>query len=637
MRNKKFISILVVTLVVIQMLAPLNIFGIEEKAEMQVVKPYQLVVQKVEDSKITLITFVSGEYSPIDISNILDKLNINPGNELQIISRPSSSVSLITDVSGTVRLNLNKEAASEYPILVKSSNGEIIGFRFSKEFINENGFKFDESLSNYNIGEENKWLYYLKYVTYYDLVRGPITVFGKDYNKSDFKIEGKHRWDNSMKNEDYFSIGKISKEDRVKFMGYVEPKKEEKVENKKPSEEMKNSNLGSRKMLDRSGVPTVELEYLDWIPHKLTAETLEKYSRLFKNYKTKVVANPTPEDLARKIIEEKKAMVAENDLSDIYFVPESALDDSIKNKATEIHYNFENINNLTEDDLSVMTNRVLISLSNKVTNPDLFTMIISELSDRLNMIAEQSMKVTDKDKDNFDGYREQSKNTEEWGNGILDEMGDHKDVNSSNDYSNTDDGSGLWNFWDDNNNDGSLDDLSQLEDDKQGNNMGGYYDPFDKNNDNNNGKDNTDISNRKLTVREKEGYKLGRVKRSNKVDDILEVDASRLTKHGYSDANLLMDSVFDLNNQRISPYDIPIQEVMAIAIPPLVLRNNIKTVNTLPYMIALFVLFAVMIIGCIIFKKVLERSMTKDNLKQSIKFKTTFDEFKGFEDVNLDI
>lgn len=634
MRNKNFISILAVTFIVIQMLIPLNILGTEEKAEIQVIKPYQLIVQKVEDSKITIITFISGEYAPIDISYILDKLNIDLGGELQIISRPSSSVSLITDINGTVRLNLNKEAASEYPILVKSSNGKIIGFRFSREFINENKFKFDESLSSYNIGEENKWLHHLKYITYYDLIRGPITVFGKDYDKSDFKIEGKSNWDNSMKNEDYFSIGKISKEDRVRFMGYVEPKKEEKLEERKPLGEIKNSNLGSRKVIDRSGVPTVELEYLDWLPHKLTMETLEKYNRLFKNYKTKVIANPTPEDLARKIAEEKKAMVAENDFANIYFIPESALDDSIINKATEIHYNFEDINNLSADDLNVMTNRVLISLSNKISNPDLLMMIISELSDRLNIIAEQSMKITNKDKDNFDGYREQSNNTEDWGNGILNEIEDHKDVNESNDYSSTNNDSGLWNFWDDNNDYKSLDDLSQLKDDIQGNNIGSY-DPY--NNDNGNDKDNINISHRKLTLREKEGYNLGKVKRSNKVDDILELDTSRLTKHGYSDANMLMDSIFDLNNQRVSPYDIPIQEAMAIVIPPLVLKNNVKTVNTLPYMIVLFILLAVMIIGCIIFKKVLERSMAKDNLKQSIKFKTTFDEFKRFEDVDLNL
>lgn len=624
MINRKFLSVFLALVIILQLIIPMNINAKKTEAELQVVKPYQLVVQQIEDSKIKIITFVSGDYSPIDISYILNKLNIDIGNEIQVISRPNSSVSLITDVNRVVRLNLNKEGASEYPVLVKGTTGDIVGFRFSKEFINENNFTIDESLNNFNIGEENKWLFNLNYITYYDLLRGPITIFGKDYNKSNFKIEGKQGWGNVMKNEDLFSISKISQEDRVKFMGYSDKKgKSIKSEDKKNQVKVDEnitkatSDLGSRVVTDKSKIPTIENDYLDWIPKKLSNQDMQNNPELFKDYISKSKTSSDINDLTRKITEEKKELVSKKDFSTIYFIPEAALEDDVKNLAVSKHYNIKDINKITENQLSLMTNRVLLDLSNKVTNNDLFTLIVSELSDRLNQIAEESMKLSNKDITDFDKYKNQDTNTVDWGNSIKEEINEHEDVNSSDNNTGN-----LWSFWDDtNDNEDTTENIFETEDTKTTDNTG----------------DGTDHAKRKLTKREKEGYKLGTVKQSNTVDDILDVDASRLTKHGYSDASILMDSVFDIHNQRISPYNIPIPQVMALAVPPLVLNNTRANVNILPYIIYLLLAFAVMILGALMFKKVLQRSMSKENLKQSIKFKTSFDEFEQFEDKKLDI
>lgn len=624
MINRKFLSVFLALVIILQLIIPMNINAKKTEAELQVVKPYQLVVQQIEDSKIKIITFVSGDYSPIDISYILNKLNIDIGNEIQVISRPNSSVSLITDVNRVVRLNLNKEGASEYPVLVKGTTGDIVGFRFSKEFINENNFTIDESLNNFNIGEENKWLFNLNYITYYDLLRGPITIFGKDYDKSNFKIEGKQGWGNVMKNEDLFSISKISQEDRVKFMGYSDKKsKSVKSEDKKnPVKIDENvtgatSDLGSRVVTDKSKIPTIENDYLDWIPKKLSNQDMQNNPELFKDYISKSKTSSDINDLTRKITEEKKELVSKKDFSTIYFIPEAALEDDVKNLAVSKHYNIKDINKITENQLSLMTNRVLLDLSNKVTNNDLFTLIVSELSDRLNQIAEESMKLSNKDITDFDKYKNQDTNTVDWGNSIKEEINEHEDVNSSDNNTGN-----LWSFWDDtNDNEDTTENIFETEDTKTTDNTD----------------DGTDHAKRKLTKREKEGYKLGTVKQSNTVDDILDVDASRLTKHGYSDASILMDSVFDIHNQRISPYNIPIPQVMALAVPPLVLNNTRANVNILPYIIYLLLAFAVMILGALMFKKVLQRSMSKENLKQSIKFKTSFDEFEQFEDKKLDI
>lgn len=624
MINRKFLSVFLALVIILQLIIPMNINAKKTEAELQVVKPYQLVVQQIEDSKIKIITFVSGDYSPIDISYILNKLNIDIGNEIQVISRPNSSVSLITDVNRVVRLNLNKEGASEYPVLVKGTTGDIVGFRFSKEFINENNFTIDESLNNFNIGEENKWLFNLNYITYYDLLRGPITIFGKDYDKSNFKIEGKQGWGNVMKNEDLFSISKISQEDRVKFMGYSDKKsKSVKSEDKKnPVKIDENvtgatSDLGSRVITDKSKIPTIENDYLDWIPKKLSNQDMQNNPELFKDYISKSKTSSDINDLTRKITEEKKELVSKKDFSTIYFIPEAALEDDVKNLAVSKHYNIKDINKITENQLSLMTNRVLLDLSNKVTNNDLFTLIVSELSDRLNQIAEESMKLSNKDITDFDKYKNQDTNTVDWGNSIKEEINEHEDVNSSDNNTGN-----LWSFWDDtNDNEDTTENIFETEDTKTTDNTD----------------DGTDHAKRKLTKREKEGYKLGTVKQSNTVDDILDVDASRLTKHGYSDASILMDSVFDIHNQRISPYNIPIPQVMALAVPPLVLNNTRANVNILPYIIYLLLAFAVMILGALMFKKVLQRSMSKENLKQSIKFKTSFDEFEQFEDKKLDI
>lgn len=624
MINRKFLSVFLALVIILQLIIPMNINAKKTEAELQVVKPYQLVVQQIEDSKIKIITFVSGDYSPIDISYILNKLNIDIGNEIQVISRPNSSVSLITDVNRVVRLNLNKEGASEYPVLVKGTTGDIVGFRFSKEFINENNFTIDESLNNFNIGEENKWLFNLNYITYYDLLRGPITIFGKDYDKSNFKIEGKQGWGNVMKNEDLFSISKISQEDRVKFMGYSDKKsKSVKSEDKKnPVKIDENvtgatSDLGSRVITDKSKIPTIENDYLDWIPKKLSNQDIQNNPELFKDYISKSKTSSDINDLTRKITEEKKELVSKKDFSTIYFIPEAALEDDVKNLAVSKHYNIKDINKITENQLSLMTNRVLLDLSNKVTNNDLFTLIVSELSDRLNQIAEESMKLSNKDITDFDKYKNQDTNTVDWGNSIKEEINEHEDVNSSDNNTGN-----LWSFWDDtNDNEDTTENIFETEDTKTTDNTD----------------DGTDHAKRKLTKREKEGYKLGTVKQSNTVDDILDVDASRLTKHGYSDASILMDSVFDIHNQRISPYNIPIPQVMALAVPPLVLNNTRANVNILPYIIYLLLAFAVMILGALMFKKVLQRSMSKENLKQSIKFKTSFDEFEQFEDKKLDI
>lgn len=624
MINRKFLSVFLALVIILQLIIPMNINAKKTEAELQVVKPYQLVVQQIEDSKIKIITFVSGDYSPIDISYILNKLNIDIGNEIQVISRPNSSVSLITDVNRVVRLNLNKEGASEYPVLVKGTTGDIVGFRFSKEFINENNFTIDESLNNFNIGEENKWLFNLNYITYYDLLRGPITIFGKDYDKSNFKIEGKQGWGNVMKNEDLFSISKISQEDRVKFMGYSDKKsKSVKSENKKnPVKIDENvtgatSDLGSRVITDKSKIPTIENDYLDWIPKKLSNQDIQNNPELFKDYISKSKTSSDINDLTRKITEEKKELVSKKDFSTIYFIPEAALKDDVKNLAVSKHYNIKDINKITENQLSLMTNRVLLDISNKITNNDLFTLIVSELSDRLNQIAEESMKLSNKDITDFDKYKNQDTNTVDWGNSIKEEINEHEDVNSSDNNTGN-----LWSFWDDTtNNQDTTDNIFETEDTKTTDNTA----------------DGTEHTKRKLTKREKEGYKLGTVKQSNTVDDILDVDASRLTKHGYSDASILMDSVFDIHNQRISPYNIPIPQVMALAVPPLVLNNTRANVNILPYIIYLLLAFAVMILGALMFKKVLQRSMSKENLKQSIKFKTSFDEFEQFEDKKLDI
>lgn len=624
MINRKFLSVFLALVIILQLIIPMNINAKKTEAELQVVKPYQLVVQQIEDSKIKIITFVSGDYSPIDISYILNKLNIDIGNEIQVISRPNSSVSLITDVNRVVRLNLNKEGASEYPVLVKGTTGDIVGFRFSKEFINENNFTIDESLNNFNIGEENKWLFNLNYITYYDLLRGPITIFGKDYDKSNFKIEGKQGWGNVMKNEDLFSISKISQEDRVKFMGYSDKKgKSIKSEDKKNQVKVDEnitkatSDLGSRVVTDKSKIPTIENDYLDWIPKKLSSQDIQNNPELFKDYISKSKTSSDINDLTRKITEEKKELVSKKDFSTIYFIPEAALEDDVKNLAVSKHYNIKDINKITENQLSLMTNRVLLDLSNKVTNNDLFTLIVSELSDRLNQIAEESMKLSNKDITDFDKYKNQDTNTVDWGNSIKEEINEHEDVNSSDNNTGN-----LWSFWDDtNDNEDTTENIFETEDTKTTDNTD----------------DGTDHAKRKLTKREKEGYKLGTVKQSNTVDDILDVDASRLTKHGYSDASILMDSVFDIHNQRISPYNIPIPQVMALAVPPLVLNNIRANVNILPYIIYLLLAFAVMILGALMFKKVLQRSMSKENLKQSIKFKTSFDEFEQFEDKKLDI
>lgn len=624
MINRKFLSVFLALVIILQLIIPMNINAKKTEAELQVVKPYQLVVQQIEDSKIKIITFVSGDYSPIDISYILNKLNIDIGNEIQVISRPNSSVSLITDVNRVVRLNLNKEGASEYPVLVKGTTGDIVGFRFSKEFINENNFTIDETLNNFNIGEENKWLFNLNYITYYDLLRGPITIFGKDYDKSNFKIEGKQGWGNVMKNEDLFSISKISQEDRVKFMGYSDKKgKSIKSEDKKNQVKVDEnitkatSDLGSRVVTDKSKIPTIENDYLDWIPKKLSNQDMQNNPELFKDYISKSKTSSDINDLTRKITEEKKELVSKKDFSTIYFIPEAALEDDVKNLAVSKHYNIKDINKITENQLSLMTNRVLLDLSNKVTNNDLFTLIVSELSDRLNQIAEESMKLSNKDITDFDKYKNQDTNTVDWGNSIKEEINEHEDVNSSDNNTGN-----LWSFWDDtNDNKDTTENIFETEDTKTTDNTD----------------DGTDHAKRKLTKREKEGYKLGTVKQSNTVDDILDVDASRLTKHGYSDASILMDSVFDIHNQRISPYNIPIPQVMALAVPPLVLNNTRANVNILPYIIYLLLAFAVMILGALMFKKVLQRSMSKENLKQSIKFKTSFDEFEQFEDKKLDI
>lgn len=601
-----------------------NIFGLnmalaqDNEAKQVKVSQVNIIVQDFEDSNIKVITVVSGKYKPLPIANLLDKAEIKIGNDVEILSRSNSSVYVNESSDGNTTLNLSSENASEYPIVIRDSLNNTVIFRFSKEFALENNFKYNETeYVNYEIGEENKTYYHLNYLTYNDYKRGLITVFGKNYDKSRFKLKGEKSWDNNYRMEDKFSLSKISDKERLKYSGHADNQIENpntKIPTNSDSQNIVNQNniqstdLGKREILNRN-IPKIENEYLDWIPNKLNKSIIESNKKLFSEYTV----------TSKNIIEQKIELNNENKYPSLYSIPVEAISDG----SNSFYYSFSNINELNQSDFKYLTNRVLLDLINKVNKPELVTQISAELSDRLNIIAEESMKVNETDKDSFSGFKTQSDNTKDWGESIKEDIKDAEDTNNS--Y-NTDTSSN-WNFW------GNIDDTEDTTD------WGLSGDNIIDNNENRTTEDGSIIDrtqNRELTPREKEGYKLGKVKEGDKVEDILD-DKTRLTKHGYSDSSILMDSVYDIRNQKISPADIPVPKVVAVRTYPLVLDTKRPKMNAIPYMIGVLICLGLMLIVSMIGKNIIARSIMKDELKNSIKFNMNFEEFDSFNDKKLDI
>lgn len=184
------------------------------------------------NKEYTVYTIVEGNYTPINLDFFLKPHVKDKNTQFTLISPRSKIIYAVEDIDDNRTLQLNTLGASMEPIMFESSEGEYIGIRYSKSFLEENNIPLAENHEIFEVGTDkedgSKIPKELDKFIYFDGRRGNLVAVTSSgiINSDDMgKINEGTLNDNTITNSNVFNVGVLLKEsDKPEFLGEVESK-----------------------------------------------------------------------------------------------------------------------------------------------------------------------------------------------------------------------------------------------------------------------------------------------------------------------------------------------------------------------------------------------------------------------------
>lgn len=631
---KKSSRVLVLILVV-QMLFSIISFagGIEEqKANLEKIGDYTAWLSVVPGTKISVITIESGKYQPVEVSKLFEKFDIPSDAVYTVHSAPSNSVNVRALLGGRTVIEINESSATMEPVMMKAESGEIVFIRFSLNFIEENGMTVGDRAKYFRdeIREIDRPLT-LNYISYIDTFNGLTTVFSPYYDKTKYNgfsagDQPKEGFDNKYKNQDLFSTGKITEEDKAKLLGYADVKKDkdkaETKEEKKPIERNKPIDWAARdlglrltstkqitKMLNLGELETMSYNDLLWQvkkPNKSYIENSPLFTKL-QDHTSDILTLMNGSKVRVADIPDKDWIWLSEDMQDI-------VDTDAQELLGEYTWDLSIQNIIKNNAWDYFPNGLFLGVGQTVKTDAEVVAFNNALSDRLNKFAAYRMENPDSESTDLSNpsmtSQEEQKNVRNNMNSI---------ENERNDYYETEDEYG---------NGGSFQDESEddfwerLRNDSENIQEDKPYDP--------------EKIAEEARAAEEAKYKIqwGKLEKFDFMKATLEVDKDELLVHAYE--NMVLN-VVDMDNNAVDPRTLPTvrvqpPQIMAIAFSPTFVPKS----NFL-YLVLLGVILLAYCISIQIARKTVAKKEARKTVKDSIRLDIAGVDLSSFEKTDIDL
>lgn len=631
---KKSSRVLVLILVV-QMLFSIISFadGVEEqKANLEKIGDYTAWLSVVPSTKISVITIESGKYQPVEVSKLFEKFDIPSDAVYTVHSAPSNSVNVRALLGGRTVIEINESSATMEPVMMKAESGEIVFIRFSLNFIEENGMTVGDRAKYFRdeIREIDRPLT-LNYISYIDTFNGLTTVFSPYYDKTKYNgfsagDQPKEGFDNKYKNQDLFSTGKITEEDKAKLLGYADVKKDkdkaETKEEKKPIERNKPIDWAARdlglrltstkqitKMLNLGELETMSYNDLLWQvkkPNKSYIENSPLFTKL-QDHTSDILTLMNGSKVRVADIPDKDWIWLSEDMQDI-------VDTDAQELLGEYTWDLSIQNIIKNNAWDYFPNGLFLGVGQTVKTDAEVVAFNNALSDRLNKFATYRMENPDSESTDLSNpsmtSQEEQKNVRNNMNSI---------ENERNDYYETEDEYG---------NGGSFQDESEddfwerLRNDSENIQEDKPYDP--------------EKIAEEARAAEEAKYKIqwGKLEKFDFMKATLEVDKDELLVHAYE--NMVLN-VVDMDNNAVDPRTLPTvrvqpPQIMAIAFSPTFVPKS----NFL-YLVLLGVILLAYCISIQIARKTVAKKEARKTVKDSIRLDIAGVDLSSFEKTDIDL
>lgn len=627
-------SRVLVLILVMQMLFSIISFadGVEEqKANLEKIGDYTAWLSVIPGTKISVITIESGKYEPVEVNRLFQKFDIPSGAMYTVHSAPSNSVNVRALLGGRTVIEINESSATMEPVMMKAESGEIVFIRFSLNFIEENGMTVGDRAKYFKdeIREVNRPLT-LNYISYIDTFNGLTTVFSPYYDKTKYNgfsvgDQPKEGFDNKYKNQDLFSTGKITEEDKAKLLGYADVKKdknkEESKEDKKPIEKNKPIDWAARdlglritstkqitKMLNLGELETMSYNDLLWQvkkPNKSYIETSPLFNKL-QGHTNDVLTLMDGSKVRVADIPDKDWIWLSKDMQDI-------VDTDAQELLGEYTWDLSIQNIIKNNAWDYLPNGLFLGVGQTVNTDEEVVAFNNALSDRLNKFATYRMENPDSESTDLSNP---SMTSQEEQDNVRNNM--ESIEQERNDYYGIEDGYNGGSFTDESEDDfwGRLENESQnIEKDKP-------YDP-------------EKIAEEDRAAEEAK-YKIqwGKLEKFDFMKATLEVDKDELLVHTYE--NMVLN-VVDMDNNAVDPRTLPTvrvqpPQIMAIAFSPTFVPKS----NFL-YLVLLGVILLAYCISIQIARKTVAKKEARKTVKDSIRLDIAGVDLSSFEKTDIDL
>lgn len=633
----KYSRVLIVILVM-QMLFSVVSFadGIEEqKANLEKIGDYSAWLSVIPGTKISVITIESGKYQPIEVSTLFEKFNIPSDAVYTVHSAPSNSVNVRALLGGRTVIEINESSATMEPVMMKAESGEIVFIRFSLNFIEENGMTVGERAKYFrDETQEISRPLTLNYISYIDTFNGLTTVFSPYYDKSKYNgfsagDQPKEGFENRYKNQDLFSTGKITEEDKAKLLGYADVKKdksaEESKEEKKPLERNKPIDWAARdlglrvtsskqisKMLDLGELETMSYNDLLWQvkkPNKSYIESNPLFNKL-QDYTDDVLT----------LMDGSKVRVADIPDKEWIWLSED-MENIVDPDAYELlgKYTWDlNIQRIIQNNAwDYLPNGLFLGVGQTVKTDAEVVAFNNALSDRLNKFATYRMENPDSEATDLSDpsmtSEEEQENVINNIENIEQEMNDYYDTEDEYGNEGSFMGESEDDFWERLKNESN--DLQSTQEDKP-------YDP--------------ERIAEEARAAEEAKYKIqwGKLEKFDFMKATLEVDKDELLVHAYE--NMVLN-VVDMDNNAVDPRTLPTvrvqpPQIMAIAFSPTFVPKS----NFL-YLALLGIVLLAYCISIQIARKTVAKKEARKTVKDSIRLDIAGVDLSSFEKTDIDL
>ena len=628
-------SRVLVLILVMQMLFSIISFadGVEEqKSNLEKIGDYTAWLSVIPGTKISVITIESGKYEPVEVNKLFQKFDIPSDAVYTVHSAPSNSVNVRSLLGGRTVIEINESSATMEPVMVKAESGEIVFIRFSLNFIEENGMTVGDRAKYFR--DEMKGIdrpLNLNYISYIDTFNGLTTVFSPYYDKTKYNgfsvgDQPKEGFDNKYKNQDLFSTGKITEEDKAKLLGYADVKKDkdkaETKEEKKPIERNKPIDWAARdlglritstkqisKMLNLGELETMSYNDLLWQvkkPNKSYIETSSLFNKL-QDHTNDVLTLMDGSKVRVADISDKDWIWLSEDMQDI-------VDTDAQELLGEYTWDLSIQNIIRNDAWDYLPNGLFLGVGQTVNTDEEVVAFNNALSDRLNKFAAYRMENPDSESTDLSNPSMTSQEEQENVRNNMDNI-----ENERNDYYETENEYG---------NEGSF--MGESEDD--------FWERLK--NESQNVEEDKPYDPEKLEAEaraaEEAKYKIqwGKLEKFDFMKATLEVDKDELLVHAYE--NMVLN-VVDMDNNAVDPRTLPTvrvqpPQIMAIAFSPTFVPKS----NFL-YLVLLGVILAAYFGSIQIARKTVAKKEARKTVKDSIRLDIAGVDLSSFEKTDIDL